>query len=188
MEEMGKVVTANVGLKERTWVEVLADKNEVESKAFMILSEPIQRKMILNVLERIDAFYMSSMTSRRRLVFLIQNMGFIIEHLLEFPEYLGVSLDKHIVPRCNVIEHLKSIGGLSFDVQFKHFVRLSRVNFFNLYVKPYPKCEKIFGGVVREREVRPRHPPRLWKMFKPKKFPDSKEYVRNMKLFVESLV
>ncbi|ONK77885.1 uncharacterized protein A4U43_C02F11880 [Asparagus officinalis] len=72
---MGKVATAIVGLKERTWVEVLADKvfgfqdisiddlelvfneyykNEVEAKAFMVLPEPIQRKRILNVLERID--------------------------------------------------------------------------------------------------------------------------------------
>ncbi|XP_020253967.1 uncharacterized protein LOC109831037 [Asparagus officinalis] len=74
VEEMGKVATAIVGLKERTWVEVLADKvfgfqdisiddlelvfneyykNEVEAKAFMVLPEPIQRKRILNVLERI---------------------------------------------------------------------------------------------------------------------------------------
>ncbi|ONK67391.1 uncharacterized protein A4U43_C06F19680 [Asparagus officinalis] len=124
----------------------------------------------------------------KKINFLIQNMGFTVEHLLEFPEYLGVSLDKHTVPRFNVIEHLKSIGGLGFDVQFKHFVRLSRLKFYNLYVKPYPECEKIFGGVVREKEVRPRHPPGLWKMFKPKKFPDSREDVRNMKLFVESLV
>ncbi|XP_020243600.1 uncharacterized protein LOC109821858 [Asparagus officinalis] len=81
VEEMGKVATAIVGLKERTWVEVLADKvfgfqdisidnlelvfneyykNEVEAKAFMVLPEPIQRRRILNVLERIVCPYQQS--------------------------------------------------------------------------------------------------------------------------------
>ncbi|ONK58461.1 uncharacterized protein A4U43_C09F13290 [Asparagus officinalis] len=76
---MGKVAIAITGLKERTWVEVLADKvfgfqdisiddlelvfdeyykNEVEAKAFMVLPEPIQRKRILNVLERIGSVAM----------------------------------------------------------------------------------------------------------------------------------
>lgn len=124
----------------------------------------------------------------KKIDFLIQKMGFTIEHLVEFPEFLGVNLEKHIIPRFKVIQHLKSIGGLCFPVGLKHLVRLSRLKFYNLYVKPYPECERIFGGVVREKEVRPRHPPGLWKMFTPPKYSDSKEDVKNMKLFVKSLV
>ena len=40
-----------------------------------------------------------------------------------------------------------------------------------MFVKPYPECERIFGGLVREREemVKRRHPTGLWKLFTPAK-------------------
>jgi len=39
------------------------------------------------------------------------------------------------------------MGGLCFEVVLKHLTRLSRLKFYDLYVKPNSECEKIFGGL-----------------------------------------
>ncbi|CAN6356100.1 unnamed protein product, partial [Urochloa humidicola] len=114
---------------------------------------------------------------------------FEVRWLVQYPEFLGVNLDRWIIPRHNVVEHLKSVGGLGDPVEMKHYVRLSRRRFYNMFVKPYPECERIFGGMVREREemVRRRHPTGLWKLFAPVKHERTEEEVTNMKLLVGSL-
>ncbi|KAG6533148.1 transcription termination factor MTERF15, mitochondrial-like isoform X1 [Zingiber officinale] len=126
----------------------------------------------------------------KKIDFLISKLNLCIKHLVEFPDYLGVNFDKQIIPRFNVVEHLISRGGLGFNVGLKHLVRLSRHKFYNFFVKPYPECEKIFGGLVREavREAKPRHPVDMWKLLKPQKFTDTEEDVKNMKLLMKSLV
>ncbi|KAJ6827668.1 transcription termination factor MTERF15, mitochondrial [Iris pallida] len=106
----------------------------------------------------------------RKIDFLLHRMGFSIEHLVEFPEYLGANMEKQIIPRYKVIEHLRSKGGLGFEVGLKHLIRLSRQKFYNLFVKPYPDCEDIYGRLAREVARGHRHPAGLWKMFKPEKF------------------
>ncbi|OAY64901.1 hypothetical protein ACMD2_13099 [Ananas comosus] len=131
--------------------------------AFKILF--VEPRIILYDLEDIE----------KKIDFLLHNIKFCIEYLIECPEYLGVNLEKQIIPRYNVIVYLRSIGGLGDEVGMKHFVKLSRLKFYNLFVKPYPECEKIFGGPKREVEVRPRHPTAMWKLFKPQRYPNSKE-------------
>ena len=114
-------------------------------------------------------------------------MGFEIGWLVEYPEFLGVNLDRSIIPRHNVVEYLASVGGLGDPIEMKHYVRFSRLRFYNMFVKPYPECERIF---VRERKnevVRPRHPVGLWKLFKPTKYESTEEDVKHMKLTIESL-
>ncbi|EES16200.1 transcription termination factor MTERF15, mitochondrial [Sorghum bicolor] len=125
----------------------------------------------------------------RKVEFLVGTMGFEVRWLVQYPEFLGVNLDRWIIPRHNVVEHLKSIGGLGDPVEMKHYVRLTRRRFYNMFVKPYPECERIFGGLVRERDemVRRRHPTGLWKLFKPAKHERTQEDVQNMKLLVGSL-
>uniref|UniRef100_A0A0D9XZF9 Uncharacterized protein n=1 Tax=Leersia perrieri TaxID=77586 RepID=A0A0D9XZF9_9ORYZ len=125
----------------------------------------------------------------RKLEFLVSRMGFQIGWLVEYPEFLGVNLERWIVPRHNVVEHLRSIGGLGDPIEIKHYVRFSRQRFYNMFVKPYPECERIFGGMVREREkqVRRRHPEGLWKLFKPAKYESTKEDVNNMRMVMKSL-
>ncbi|KAL6842108.1 hypothetical protein ACP4OV_028087 [Aristida adscensionis] len=126
----------------------------------------------------------------RKVEFLVEAMGFEIGWLVQYPEFLGVNLDNWIVPRHNVIEHLCSVGGLGDPVEMKHYVRLSRRRFYDMFVKPYPECQRIFGGLVREREekaVRRQHPAGLWKLFTPKKYERNEDDVKNMKLLVESL-
>lgn len=121
-----------------------------------------------------------------KIEFLLQKMRFCIEHLVECPEYLGVNLDKQIIPRYNVFEYLRSVNGLGDEVWMKHYVKLSRMKFYNMFVKPYPECEKIFNGFRKEKIARPHHPVGMWKLFKPQKFPESDKDVRNMKKFVKT--
>ncbi|CAN6342905.1 unnamed protein product [Urochloa humidicola] len=125
----------------------------------------------------------------RKVEFLVSAMGFEVRWLVQYPEFLGVNLDRWIIPRHNVVEHLKSIGGLGDPVEMKHYVRLSRRRFYYMFVKPYPECERIFGGMVRERKemVRRQHPTGLWKLFSPVKHERTEEEVTNMKLLVGSL-
>ena len=47
----------------------------------------------------------------------------------------------------------------------------SRLRFYNLYVKLYLECEKIYGRLKGcGGEVRRKHPVGLWKLFKSEKF------------------
>ncbi|CAL9078121.1 unnamed protein product [Musa acuminata var. zebrina] len=154
-------------------VDCLCCHGLIHRDAFKVLF--VEPRVIIYDLEDIE----------KKIDFLLHKLGLCIEHLIEFPDYLGVNLQKQIIPRFDVIEHLKSIGGLGFNVGLKHLVRLSRLKFYNLFVKPYPECEKIFGGSIRE--IKPRHPTGMWKLFKPQKFSDTEEDVKNMKLFMESL-
>ncbi|XP_057951855.1 transcription termination factor MTERF15, mitochondrial [Malania oleifera] len=123
----------------------------------------------------------------KKIEFLIQTLKFDISWLVEVPEYLGVNFEKQIIPRYNVIEYLRSKGGLGCEVGLTDLIKLSRLRFYNLYVKPYPECEKIFGKLSKDVEVKNRHPVGLWKLLKPQKYTETKEDLRNMKSFVELL-
>ncbi|KAM1098395.1 hypothetical protein ACFX2J_015557 [Malus domestica] len=111
----------------------------------------------------------------RKIEFLIQRMKFSTRCLVEVPQYLGVNFEKQIIPRYNVIEYLRSKGGLGYEVGLRGLIRPSRLRFYNLYVKPYPDCEKMFGRFSGDVKVQSRHPAGLWKLFKPQKYPESKE-------------
>ncbi|KAH0455685.1 hypothetical protein IEQ34_015717 [Dendrobium chrysotoxum] len=126
----------------------------------------------------------------KKILFLMQQLGFNIDHLVEFPDYLGVNLEKQIIPRLKVVDFLKSKGVLEMVVELKHFVRLSRRKFYNFFVKPYPECEKIFGGLMRDvrvndEKLKRKHPTGLWKLFKPQKYSESEEDVKNTKQFMD---
>nr|DAD31487.1 TPA_asm: hypothetical protein HUJ06_010338 [Nelumbo nucifera] len=124
----------------------------------------------------------------KKIDFLINRMECNIYCLVEVPEYLGVNFEKQIVPRYSVIEYLRSKGALGFEVGLKGLIKSSRLRFYNLYVKPYPECEKIFGRFSTQAKIEPQHPVGLWKLFKPQNYPQSKEDLRSIKLFMESLV
>ncbi|KAK8969504.1 hypothetical protein KSP40_PGU019507 [Platanthera guangdongensis] len=129
----------------------------------------------------------------KKIQFLLTNLGFSVDHLVEFPDYLGLNLEKQISPRLQVIEILKTNGAIDMEVELKHFVRLSRRKFYNFFVKPYPECEKIFGGLIRDvrvcdEKVRTKHPAGLWKLFSPSKYSSSEEDLKNMRQFMETLV
>lgn len=124
----------------------------------------------------------------KKVEFLVQRMKIGVECLPEVPKYLGVNFEKQIVPRYSVVEYLRGKGAIGFEVGLKDLVMPSRLRFYNLYVKPYPECEKIYGrfsGCVGE--VQRKHPVGLWKLFKPHKVPEKEEDVKNMRSFMQSL-
>ncbi|KZV15974.1 hypothetical protein F511_14340, partial [Dorcoceras hygrometricum] len=111
----------------------------------------------------------------KKIEFLVQQMRFDIQCLVEVPEYLGLNLDKQIVPRFKVIDHLRSNDGLGDEVRPTNLVKLSRLKFYNMYVKPYPELEKVYGRFSGEVQVQSRHPVGMWKLFTPRRYLESKE-------------
>uniref|UniRef100_A0A1J3FPQ6 Transcription termination factor MTERF15, mitochondrial n=1 Tax=Noccaea caerulescens TaxID=107243 RepID=A0A1J3FPQ6_NOCCA len=122
----------------------------------------------------------------KKIEFLTNRMGFHISCLADVPEYLGVNLQKQIVPRYNVVDYLKLRGGLGCEIGLKGLIKPSMKRFYNLYVKPYPECERIFEKRKENARVKQRHPPGLWKLMKPPSHVTTKEDVVNMKSFMES--
>ncbi|KAL2325540.1 hypothetical protein Fmac_024598 [Flemingia macrophylla] len=116
----------------------------------------------------------------RKVEFLVQRMGFGVESLAEVPKYIGVSFEKQIVARYSVVEYLKVKGAIGFEIGLRDLVMPSRLRFYNLYVKPYPECEKIYGRFSGGGEVQRRHPAGLWKLFEPQKFRESAEDILEM--------
>ncbi|KAF5178142.1 transcription termination factor MTERF15 protein [Thalictrum thalictroides] len=163
------------GFEVKSRVDCLCRHGMIPREAFKVVyKEP---RVILYDLEDIE----------KKIEFLKLKMGFNIGCLVEVPEYLGVNFDKQIVLRYNVLEYLRSKGGLGCEVGLKGMIKPSRLRFFNLYVKPYPECEKIFGRFSRDNVVKPQRPVGLWKLFKPQSYPDTKEELRNIKIHMESV-
>ncbi|XWS13221.1 hypothetical protein CRYUN_Cryun36dG0019000 [Craigia yunnanensis] len=164
------------GLKVKLRVDCLCKHGLIRREAFKVLwKEP---RLILYEIEEIE----------KKIEFLVNRMKYGIGCLVEVPEYLGVNFDKQIVPRYNVLEYLRSKGALGFEVGLKSLIKPSRLRFYNLYVKPYPECEKMFGRFAEVAGIQRRHPVGMWKLFKPQNYTESKEDVNNMKFFMEPLV
>ncbi|KAK7843070.1 transcription termination factor mterf15 [Quercus suber] len=163
------------GFEVKLRVDCLCKHGLIRREAFKVLwKEP---RFIIYEIEDIE----------KKIEFLMHRMKFNVGCLVDVPEYLGVNFEKQIVPRYNVIEYLRGKGGLGFKLQLKDLIKPSRLRFYNLYVKPYPECEKMFGRFSGSVEVKSQHPVGLWKLFQPQQHSDSKEDVINMKCFMESL-
>ena len=163
------------GFEVKLRVDCLCKHGLIRREAFKVLwKEP---RLIIYEIEDIE----------KKIEFLMHRMKFNVGCLVDVPEYLGVNFEKQIVPRHNVIEYLREKGGLGFELGLKDLIKPSRLRFYNLYVKPYPECEKMFGRFSGGVEVKSQHPVGLWKLFKPQLHSDSKEDVINMKCFMESL-
>ncbi|KAL6584106.1 hypothetical protein OROMI_003395 [Orobanche minor] len=123
----------------------------------------------------------------KKIDFLFRKMKLDVRCLVEVPEYLGVNFEKQIVPRFNVIEYLRANDGLGDEVGLRDLIKPSRMRFYSMYVKPYPECEKMYGRLVGDVVVRSRHPIGMWKLFRPKRYHESRDDVKNIKSYVESL-
>lgn len=123
----------------------------------------------------------------KKIEFLVHTMNFNVLCLVQVPEYLGVNFEKKIVPRFSVIEYLRSRDGLGDDIGLRDLIKPSRLRFYNLYVKPYPECEEMYGRFARDTKTKRGHPVGMWKLFKPQKHPHSAEEIKNIKLVMKSL-
>ncbi|XP_042500887.1 transcription termination factor MTERF15, mitochondrial [Macadamia integrifolia] len=157
-------------------VDCLCQHGLIRRDAFKVLQR--EPRSIIYELEDIE----------KKIEFLRDRIGFSPCCLTEVPQYLGMNFEKQIIPRNSVIEYLRSIDGLGTEVGLKTLIKSSRLRFYYMYVKPYPECEKIYGRFSGEIEVKPRQPAGLWKLFKPQSYPNSKQDLRNIKLFMDSLV
>ncbi|KAL5815671.1 hypothetical protein ACOSQ4_026312 [Xanthoceras sorbifolium] len=167
--------TFTAGFEVKRRVDCLCKHGLIRREAFKVLwMEP---RVITYKIENIE----------EKIEFLVHRMKCNVCCLVEVPEFLGVNFQKQIVPRYNVIEYLRGKGGLASEVGLKGLIKPSRLRFYNLYVKPYPECEKMFGR-FSGGQVKSKHPAGLWKLFKPPSYSESKDDVKNMKSFVESLV
>ncbi|KAL6977729.1 hypothetical protein U1Q18_026518 [Sarracenia purpurea var. burkii] len=164
------------GLEVKRRVDCLCRYGLIRRDAFKILHK--EPRAILYAIKDIE----------KKIEFLVHRMKFDVLWLVDVPEYLGVNFEKQIVTRYNVIEYLRSIGGLGDEVGLKGLIKLSRLKFYNLYVKPYPECEKIFSRFTGDVEAKNQHPVGMWKLFKPQTYPVSKEDIKNIKSFMESFV
>lgn len=174
-EEIFKDGILRAGYKVKLRVDCLCKYGLIRREAFGIIwREP---RVILYDMKDIE----------RKIDFLIKEMKFDVQWLLEVPEYLGISFEKQIVPRYNVIEYLRSKGGLGDEVGLKSLIKHSRLKFHNLYVKPYPDCEKIYGRCAEQDNLKIQHPVGMWKLFKPQKYAQSKEDAKNIRSFMEPL-
>lgn len=163
------------GFEVKLRVDCLCKFGLIRREAFKVLwKEP---RVIIYGIEDIE----------KKIDFLVNKMKYNVDCLVEVPEYLGVNFEKQIIPRYNVIEYLRGKGGLGFEVGLRDLIKPNRLRFYNMYVKPYPECEKLYGR-FSGGEIKSRHPAGLWKLFKLPSYANSKEDVKNMKAFMESLV
>ncbi|KAM7266898.1 hypothetical protein ACFE04_009064 [Oxalis oulophora] len=161
------------GVEVKLRVDCLCNHGLIRREAFKILwKEP---RVILYDLKDIE----------KKIEFLVNQMKLDVNCLVDVPEYLGVNFEKQIVPRYNVIEYLRSKDALDYEVTLREMIKLSRLRFYNFFVKPYPECENLFGRfsdiIVRKQTVG------LWKLFKPEKQPDNEDDSKAMRSFMESL-
>lgn len=162
------------GFKVKLRVDCLCRHGLIRRDAFTVLwKEP---RVILYEIEEIE----------RKIDFLVRTMKYGIESLVDVPEYLGVNFEKQIVPRYSVIKYLRSIDGLGDAVHLRELIKFSRLRFYNLYVKPYPECQRLYGRFSAHKD-KSGHPAGLWKLFKPQKFPMSEDELRDIRFFMESL-
>ncbi|KAK2989337.1 hypothetical protein RJ640_015048 [Escallonia rubra] len=84
---------------------------------------------------------------QKKVEFLVTKMKVDVSWVVEVPEYIGVNFEKQIAPRYSVIEYLRSKGWLGDEVWLVSLIKPSRLRFYNMYVKPYPECEKYTGGL-----------------------------------------
>lgn len=176
-DEILKEGLFRAGFEAKLRVDCLCEHGLIRRDAFKVVwKEP---RVVLYEVDEIE----------KKIEFLTSRMGFHVNCLADVPEYLGVNLHKQIVPRYDVVEYLRLRGGLGCDIGLKGLIKPSTKRFYNLYVKPYPECERIFGK-RREEDARvrkQRHPAGLWKLMKPPSHVTTEEDVVNMKSFVESL-
>lgn len=64
-----------------------------------------------------------------------------------------------------MIEYLRLRGVFGFEVGLRDIIKLSRVRFYNFYVKLYFECEKMFGKFFEYVEIKIRYFIGFWKIF-----------------------
>ncbi|GLJ27303.1 hypothetical protein SUGI_0535890 [Cryptomeria japonica] len=136
----------------------------VKSRVEFLTKHGLSHREVLKLLEKEPRIILYDLHSiEEKVNFLTNDMGFPIRNLLSVPNFLGVNFQKQILPRHRVIAYLRSTGSLGVDVNLKEMMKLTRIQFYNKYVRPYPDCEKIFVNCTNEDKK----PTTKWKRKQP---------------------
>lgn len=132
---------------------IITGSRRVKARLEYLTKQGLSHREAFKLLEKEPRIIMYDLQSiEEKVNFLTSDMGFSVRNLIEVPEYLGVNFHKQVLPRYKVIANLRSKGGLGVEVTLKTMMKLTRNQFYNKYVRPYPDCEKIFGNCIKEKE------------------------------------
>ena len=132
---------------------IIEGSRRVKACLEYLTKQGLSHREAFKLLEKEPRIILYDMQSiEEKVNFLISDMGFPVRNLIEVPDYLGVNFHKQILPRYRAISYLRSKGGLGVEVSLKNMMRLTRKQFYNKYVWPYPDCENIFGNCIKEEE------------------------------------
>lgn len=132
---------------------IIAGSRRVKARLEYLIKQGLSHREAFKLLEKEPRIILYDLQSiEEKVNFLISDMGFPVRNLIEVPDYLGVNFYKQILPRYRVIAYLRSKGGLGVEVTLKTMTRLTRNQFYNKYVRPYPDCEKFFVNCIKEEE------------------------------------
>ena len=166
----------HAGIRAKIFIDLLFCHGLIRREALTVLwKEP---RVILYEIEDI----------KKKIDFLIHTMNLTIHSLVEVPEFLGVNLEKQVIPRYNVVKHLRSRKALALQIDLRLLIKSSRMKFYNMFVKPYPECMDIFKPQKEDYKMKTRHPKGLWMLFKPPTHLQTRDDIRNVKYFMDSLV
>jgi len=71
---------------------------------------------------------------KRHLDFLVKSAGYTVADLLKYPDLLGYSLEKRIIPRYRVMEALKTMQVLNTEMICPRYFQLTEEQFLEKYV------------------------------------------------------
>ena len=132
---------------------IIAGSRRVKERLEYLTKQGLSHREAFKLLEKEPHIIHYDLHSiEEKVNFFISDMGFPIRNLIEVPNYLGVNFHKQILPRYRVIAYLRYKGGLGVEVTLKTMMRLTRNQFYNKYVRPYPNYEQIFGNCIKEEE------------------------------------
>lgn len=132
---------------------IITGSRRVKARLEYLTKQGLSHREAFKLLEKEPRIIMYDLQSiEEKVNFLVSDMGFPVRNLIEVPDYLGVNFHKQVLPRYRVIANLRSKGALGVEVTLKTMMKLTRRQFYNKYVRPYPDCEKIFGNYVKEEE------------------------------------
>ncbi|XP_078433238.1 mitochondrial transcription termination factor family protein [Wolffia australiana] len=162
----------------------------VKRRVDLLCRHGLTRRDALEVLRREPRAMLYDMADlEKKIDFLVRVLELGAEWLTNVPEFLGVNLEKRVIPRYNAIEHLKSKKNalVGFPIDLGILVKMCRNKFRNMFLRPYPDCEEML--FLRPNPNKPKkHLNGLWNLFKPPEYPKTRDDLRNMRLFMEPLV
>ncbi|KAK9755429.1 hypothetical protein RND81_01G024200 [Saponaria officinalis] len=128
-------------------VQLLSGYSEatIESKCRVFKSFGWTQSDIDNIMRNLSCFSLSDESIRKKLDFLMNELGLDPAHLTSCTGLLTCSLEKRLVPRHNVLLVLKAKGLLKKNPTFYSAVSVSESRFVNTFVLPFKEVHQVYA-------------------------------------------